>query len=162
MLIHFASDFYSRINKIFSRLSLVCSCNFFCKQNANFFFSTSSLGNSCREFLRFFHFNRRAKSKGLKRSNQLLFKLNFKEKFFNARKLNPVSFFLRSKCPHRFLQTKCLQQIKIWEFVPCGAISQNGKMLQFFMGIQANIQKIVDQPGRMLCLGYVINVYGIF
>ena len=66
--------------------------------------------------------------------------------------LNLCRCFLRSKCSHCFLQTKGLQQIQIREFTPCGACSQEGKMFQFSMGTQANIQKIFDQPECMLCL----------
>ena len=61
-------------------------------------------------------------------------------------KLNLCRCFLRSKYSHCFLQ------IQIREFTPCGACSQEGKMFQFSMGTQANIQKIFDQPECMLCL----------
>ena len=75
MHIQFAGGFSSHVNKIFSRLSIVCSYNFLVEKNATFLPE-----NSSREFLKFFHFNREAKSKGLKRNPNLLVKLNFKQK----------------------------------------------------------------------------------
>ena len=46
----------------------------------------------------------------------------------------------RSKRPPRFLQTKGLHQIKIWKFSPSADILPDGKMFQFSMDIQVDIQ----------------------
>ena len=66
--IHFASSFVLMKKKFRKYLNenLVCVVA-----------TTSSLVNSSREFLKFFHFNRAAKNKGFKRNNQVV-KLDFK------------------------------------------------------------------------------------
>ena len=67
--IHFASGFCSYEKKKFKKYlneNLVCVVA-----------TISSLANSSREFLKFFHFNRAAKNKGFKRNNQVV-KLDFK------------------------------------------------------------------------------------
>ena len=72
--------------------------------------------------------------------NQGWRKINI-NKFFNdkfdrtneTRKKNLSQCFWYSKCPLCFLQTRGLQQFKIWDFPLCITISQ--KIFQFFKGI---------------------------
>ena len=59
------------------KIHLVFATIFLKQKHANFSFSASTLGNSSRKLLKLFYFNRAAKNKGVRRSNQLP-KLSFK------------------------------------------------------------------------------------
>lgn len=76
-------------------------CNFLGANHANFSFLANSLRNSGWKFLKFFYFNRAAKNKGLKRSNELV-KLLSNRKFREDRKINSLSLFLAFKVSSSF------------------------------------------------------------